>query len=73
LVKSVAESNALTIIGGGDTDAAVHRSGDTDRITYMSTGGGAFLALLEGRKLPGAAALDGAEHGQVGTTLKNEN
>jgi len=72
LAKSVAGSDALTIIGGGDTDAAVHRSGDTDRITYMSTGGGAFLALLEGRKLPGAAALDGAEYGQVGTTLKSE-
>jgi len=58
LVKSVAESDAMTIIGGGDTDAAVHRSGETDRITYMSTGGGAFLALLEGKKLPGAAALE---------------
>lgn len=58
LVKSVAESDALTIVGGGDTDAAVHGAGETDRITYMSTGGGAFLALLEGRKLPGATALD---------------
>ncbi|OQY06822.1 MAG: phosphoglycerate kinase [Desulfobacteraceae bacterium 4572_123] len=58
LVKSVAESDAMTIIGGGDTDAAVHRSGEIDRITYMSTGGGAFLALLEGKKLPGVAALD---------------
>ncbi len=60
LVKCVAESDALTIVGGGDTDAAVHRSGYTDRITFISTGGGAFLALLEGRQLPGAAVLDGA-------------
>ncbi|RLC31409.1 MAG: phosphoglycerate kinase [Deltaproteobacteria bacterium] len=58
MVKSVAESDALTIIGGGDTDAAVHRSGDAGRMSYISTGGGAFLALLEGRELPGAAALD---------------
>lgn len=57
MVKSVAESDALTIIGGGDTDAAVHRSGDAGRMSYISTGGGAFLALLEGRELPGVAAL----------------
>ena len=61
LVKSVAASDALTIIGGGDTDAAVHSSGDAHRMSYISTGGGAFLALLEGKQLPGAVALDNAE------------
>ena len=61
LVKAVADSSALTIIGGGDTDVAVHRSGETEKISYISTGGGAFLALLEGKTLPGVAALTGAE------------
>jgi phosphoglycerate kinase len=61
MVKAVAGSNALSIIGGGDTDVAVHRAGESERITYMSTGGGAFLALLEGVKLPALAALDKAE------------
>jgi phosphoglycerate kinase len=57
MVRSVANSNALSIIGGGDTDVAVHKSGETDRITYISTGGGAFLALMEGKTLPAVAAL----------------
>ena len=42
-------STPLTIVGGGDTDAAVHQAGVTDRISYISTGGGAFLTLLEGK------------------------
>ncbi|MFO8085652.1 MAG: phosphoglycerate kinase [Desulfobacterales bacterium] len=54
----VAESFALSIVGGGDTDVAIHKAEETDRITYISTGGGAFLALLEGEPLPGVAALD---------------
>jgi phosphoglycerate kinase len=58
MAHSVANSYALSIVGGGDTDVAVHKSGETDRITYISTGGGAFLALLEGRTLPAVAALD---------------
>ena len=57
MVRSVANSHALSIIGGGDTDVAVHKSGETDRITYISTGGGAFLALMEGKTLPAVAAL----------------
>ncbi len=61
MVNSVANSYALTIVGGGDTDVAVHKAGETDRITYISTGGGAFLALLEGKTLPAVAALIEAE------------
>jgi phosphoglycerate kinase len=59
MVQSVANSYALTIVGGGDTDVAVHRAGESSKISYISTGGGAFLALLEGSQLPGVAALEG--------------
>jgi phosphoglycerate kinase len=58
MARTVAESSALSIVGGGDTDVAIHKAGESDRITYISTGGGAFLALLEGKPLPGVAALD---------------
>jgi phosphoglycerate kinase len=61
MVEKVAESGALSIVGGGDTDVAVHRAGESERITYISTGGGAFLALLEGTRLPALAALDEAQ------------
>jgi phosphoglycerate kinase len=57
LVHSVANSFALSIVGGGDTDVAIHKSGEADRITYISTGGGAFLQLLEGKTLPAVEAL----------------
>ena len=60
MVYSVADSYALSIVGGGDTDVAIHSSGQTDRISYISTGGGAFLTLLEGKTLPGVAALNEA-------------
>ena len=58
MVDCVANSHALTIVGGGDTDVAVHKAGEMDRITYISTGGGAFLTLLEGKPLPAVVALD---------------
>lgn len=58
IVRAIADSYALTIVGGGDTDVAVSRAGETANIAYISTGGGAFLELLEGKKLPGVAALD---------------
>lgn len=57
LVSHVANSFALTIVGGGDTDVAVHNAGESNRISYISTGGGAFLELLEGKELPGLASL----------------
>ncbi len=58
MAKTLADSRALTIVGGGETGAAVHRFGQAGGITYISTGGGAFLALLEGKTLPAVAALD---------------
>lgn len=61
MAKSVADSSALTVAGGGATDAALQKSGEIHRITYISTGGGAFLALLEGKTLPAVAALEEAE------------
>lgn len=61
MVNSVANSHAMTIVGGGDTDVAVHMAGEADRMTYISTGGGAFLALMEGKTLPAVAALAEAQ------------
>ncbi len=58
MVRQVADSYALTIIGGGDTDVAVHRAGESSKMSYISTGGGAFVRLLEGRGLPGVLALE---------------
>lgn len=57
LVDAVVASGALTIVGGGDTDTAIHKTGQSDKISYISTGGGAFLELLEGKTLPAVAAL----------------
>ncbi|HAR95533.1 MAG TPA: phosphoglycerate kinase [Deltaproteobacteria bacterium] len=58
LARAVADSPATSIIGGGDTDTAVHQAGVSDRISYISTGGGAFLELLEGRSMPAIEALE---------------
>jgi phosphoglycerate kinase len=57
MVDAVANAYALTIVGGGDTDVAIHRGSATSSISFISTGGGAFLQLLEGNTLPGIAAL----------------
>ncbi len=61
MVSHVASSHAMTIVGGGDTDVAVHKAGETNNISYMSTGGGAFLMLMEGKDLPGVLALNNKE------------
>jgi len=58
LVSAVASAHALTIVGGGDTDTAVHKAGEAHRISYISTGGGAFLELLEGKTMPAVEALE---------------
>jgi phosphoglycerate kinase len=60
MVNNIANSYALTIAGGGSTDVAIYRAGESYRITYISTGGGAFLDLMEGKVLPAVAALEKA-------------
>lgn len=57
LCQVVGASHALSIVGGGDSNAAVKKAGEEKNISYMSTGGGAFLELMEGKTLPGVAVL----------------
>ncbi|MGL4629757.1 MAG: phosphoglycerate kinase [Leadbetterella sp.] len=58
VVKSTEENNAFSLIGGGDSASAINNAGYGDRVSYVSTGGGALLEYMEGKILPGVAALD---------------
>ena len=58
IAKAVAESDGVSIIGGGDSVTAINQSGYSDKVTFMSTGGGASLEFLEGKSLPGVSVLD---------------
>jgi phosphoglycerate kinase len=58
MARAVADSGALSIIGGGDSVSAVHKAGVSSKISYISTGGGAFLELLEGKTMPAVEALE---------------
>ena len=64
VARAVADCGGFSVIGGGDTIAAVQAAGVADRIGYISTAGGAFLEFLEGRELPGVAALTDAALGE---------
>ncbi len=61
VAHAIANSYALTVVGGGDTALAVHRAGESENISFISTGGGAALQLLEGKSLPGLAAIPDRE------------
>jgi phosphoglycerate kinase len=58
VVKATDDNNAFSLIGGGDSASAINNAGYGDRVSYVSTGGGALLEYMEGKVLPGVAALE---------------
>jgi phosphoglycerate kinase len=58
IIDKIVKSHAISIVGGGDTDTAVHQAGKDKEFSFISTGGGAFLELLEGKELPGIKSLE---------------
>ena len=58
VANAIAQSDAFSVVGGGDTGLAAKQCGITEKVSYISTGGGAFLHMMEGKVLPGVAALE---------------
>jgi phosphoglycerate kinase len=58
IADAIAQSKAMSVVGGGDSVSALKKSGNQDKVGFVSTAGGAFMEMMEGKILPGIAALD---------------